>query len=299
MKKKLGLLFITILIVLGTVLIVIFSKKRNNDKENTWYYNEMNLSCIESYKDIKKTKVAFLDTGLNYDLIPYMKNEIVDGYNCILDNDYFHDENGHGTSVISLACFESDTVLYKGINTNIIVVPVVVADKYGVSSEDYMYKGILYAISKNVDIINISMGSLRYSEKVNQALKVAKDSNIIVNCSTGDADSNKITFPANSEYTFAIASQSMLGCKYINSNYDETCILIPGERMNVLKFNTYNNSFEVGVENGSSYSCSLFTSIVAALISIKGDDIKENLEDYFKEYKGIENTFIDMKKILE
>lgn len=110
---------------------------------------------------------------------------------------------------------------------------------------------------------------------------------------------NRISFPARSEFTFAIAAQSVLGCKYLNANYDETCILIPGERMKVLKFDMYNNLFEIGIENGSSYSCAFFTAIVAGLISIKGESVKENIEDYFNEYVGKQNIFIDIEKLLE
>ncbi len=299
MKKKIVLLVVTFLFLLSTILFINYPFKRSSENKSTWYYNKLHLSSLTTFSYEKIPKVAFLDTGLNYNLIPYMKNEIDEGYNCILDNDNFHDENGHGTSIISLACFESDTMEYKGINKNIIVVPVVIADKNGITSEDYMTKGILYAISKNVDIINISIGGSRYSEKVDCAIKTARDKNIIVNCSTGDGDSNKITFPASSEFTFAIAAQSVLGCKYLYSNYDENCILIPGEKIEVLKYDMYNNFFEIGIENGSSYSCAFFTSIVAALISIKGDDAKKNIEVYFNDYKGIENVFIDIEKILE
>lgn len=111
----------------------------------------------------------------------------------------------------------------------------VVADASGKTNEDYIYKGIIYAIENSVDIINISLGSKKTSEKVETALYHAFCKNILEICSIGDYGDKAISYPASSEYTIPIASQSILDVPCLNANYDSTCLLIPGENISILK----------------------------------------------------------------
>ncbi len=275
--KKSNIIYALLTIVIIIVTIIVIKNGSEIDKTDSypWYFEKLNLiKSQQEYKEHKKIKVAFLDTGLNYEIIPFMKNEIVDGYNCITETNDFNDNNGHGTSVIALSAFDSDKIQYSGINSDIIIVPVVVADASGKTNEEYIYKGIIYAIEKNVDIINISLGSKKTSEKVETALYHAFCKNILVICSTGDYGDTAISYPASSQYTIPIASQSILGVPYLNANYDITCLLIPGENISILKWNAYDSKFDVGIGNGSSYACAIFTGIAAMYLSNENNNIE-------------------------
>ena len=297
--KKSNLIYalFTIVIVIVTVIMIISGSEIDKTDSFPWYFEKLNLiKSQQKHKGNKKIKVAFLDTGLNYEVIPFMKNEIVDGYNCITETNDFNDNNGHGTSVIALSSFDSDKIQYSGIYSDIIIVPVVVADASGKTNEDYIYKGIIYAIENNVDIINISLGSKKTSEKVETALYYAFCKNILVICSTGDYRDTAISYPASSEYTIPIASQSILGVPYLNANYNSTCLLIPGENISILKWNEYDSKFDVGIGNGSSYACAIFTGIVAMYLSNENNNIELIRSEIKKQIDNqkSENCFINV-----
>lgn len=294
-KKK--YIVFTICIFVLTIFVICINVNNHHSKSYKlpWYFEKLGLTNIKSNNSDKKIKVAFLDTGLNYEIIPSLDNDIEGGYNCLEKNDDFNDYNGHGTSIICLACLDSKQYDYAGICKNITIVPVVVANEFGVTSEELMNDGIIYAMSQSVDIINISIGSRRYSEKIDNTLKIASERGIIINCSTGDFCSSDITYPAKSDYTYAISAQSMLGCKYINSNYNSDCILVPGEKIDVIKYDSYSRKFVVVQQNGSSFSCAIFTGIVSIVLSNISSE--KNREEYFlklNEYKNIDGMFLNV-----
>jgi subtilisin family serine protease len=294
--KKTNIIFLstTILFVIITIVVIKNNISKKDDKTYPWYFESLQLNRNYKYqKRDNPIKVAFLDTGLDYNILPLMKNDVIDGYNCITDTTDFNDLNGHGTSVISLAAFKGDEIEYEGIYKDIEVVPVVVADETGKTCEEYLYKRIEYAISKDVDIINISLGSQKSSEKIDMALYQAYCNNILVICSTGDYKELEITFPARSEYTIAISSQSILGIPFLNANYDDTCLFIPGESISVLKWNSYDSKFDVGIENGSSYACAIFTGIAAMYLSNENNNVLMLRNDIQSIIATQNNNFFD------
>ena len=146
-----------------------FSKKKD------WYFKA--IKCYEAWditRGVDSVKIAVVDNG--FDLTHAdLKGHYADAYNVVerSTNLYpppYQEEPlcGHGTHVAGTACGRSNnTVGLCGIAPECTLIPIQVADKYGVMSLTNILDGILYAIYKGADVVNVSLGiSVNPSSKI-------------------------------------------------------------------------------------------------------------------------------------
>ena len=221
----------------------------NYDVADSSYINQTYLDYLNIGDTWKTTKgdgvtVAVIDTGIDTDH-PEFSGRISEwSYNATLDKvvknynlengsydwSLIEDENGHGTSVsgILAASMNDGEVIGIAPKVNILVIKCELKNNQ-ISTSDIIF-GIYYAIERDVNVINMSLGGNVYNEALEEALSLAYDSDIISVAAAGNDSSASLTYPAASKYVYgvgALAENSWELAEY--SNYGENVNLVaPG-----------------------------------------------------------------------
>lgn len=130
-------------------------------------------------KDDIRLIVAVVDSGVNAD------HELFDGRlvqgRDFVDSDYDpNDENGHGSHVAGIV---ADCTA----GLDIKILPVRVTDKNGDGDTSRLGLAILYAMIREADVINLSLGATGHSRYLEGCVKAALNKRITVVAATGNA----------------------------------------------------------------------------------------------------------------
>lgn len=103
-------------------------------------------------------KIAVVDDGIQADH-PIFKNRIVDAYNVFTQNNHLSYGEGHGTHTAGLAAGSTEYMNKgaAGIAPECMLMPIQVIDN-GQCPLSALVSGIMYAIHKGADVVNISIG---------------------------------------------------------------------------------------------------------------------------------------------
>lgn len=134
--------------------------------------------------------VAVLDTGIRSSLSTKIKISSK-GKNFTTEGDASDvtDGNGHGSHVAGIIASKIDDDNIHGVAPGVEILPIKVLKSNGKGSNLFIAQGIDYAISQNVDVINLSLGGLIPSSIIREKIKKAHNNGIIVVASAGN-DSN-------------------------------------------------------------------------------------------------------------
>jgi subtilisin family serine protease len=109
-------------------------------------------------KGSRSIKVAVVDDGIDASH-PMFKGRIVDAYNVYTQNNQLSCGEGHGTHTAGLAVGGSEYLSKgaSGIAPECLLIPVQVIDN-GLCPLSALISGVMYAIHKDADVVNISIG---------------------------------------------------------------------------------------------------------------------------------------------
>ena len=216
-------------------------------------------------------KVAVIDTGVDYthvDLAGIVDTandkDYVDG-----DNDVFPgtcSTNGvrewHGTFVSGIIAAIDNTAGIVGVS-QVEILPIRVLNECGSGSTSNVAAGISYAASKDVDVINLSLGSSFKSRTLESAVNNAYNSGVVIVASAGNSGTAQKFYPASFKNAIAVSALD-------NSN-------------NLASYSTYGKSIELSAPGGdgdaatsewilsiipsNSYAISIGTSFSAPHVS--------------------------------
>ena len=206
-----------------------FNKKANtnNDEDISWNLKTINKNNIQSSNTINKIKVALIDSGVNYT----EAINVAERKNFIPGEDevsyLYEDTSGHGTSIASVLC-SSDEFGVHGVNPNIELYSAKVLDKNNEAPISRVVDAINWAISQNVNIINISFGTICDSPSLKQAIQDAYDAGILIIAAAGN--SGTVEYPAAYDEVMAVGS---VKCDGVISDFspvsEDVEIVAPGE----------------------------------------------------------------------
>ena len=148
--------------------------------------------------------IAVIDSGVNYNH-PDLKNNILINENEIPGNGIDDDQNGyiddvrgwdflsddndpmdtdrsHGTATAGVAASAKNGVAPKAK-----ILALRTMDEIGSGNLSDVAEAIHYAISRNVDIINLSMGAMHVDPEMDQAIRMAESKNILVVVAAGNS----------------------------------------------------------------------------------------------------------------
>ena len=136
---------------------------------------EWNIKCLnaeksyEESKNLKKIKVAVLDSGLDYDedLPAVEKKDFLEEKEL---HPLYQDMSGHGTSVASIICARENEDRITGIAAN---VELYIGRIFGAKNDapiERVVKAINWAIDEKVNIIHMSFGTEEYSGELEDVI---------------------------------------------------------------------------------------------------------------------------------
>ncbi|HYF65164.1 MAG TPA: S8 family serine peptidase [Herpetosiphonaceae bacterium] len=157
-----------------------------------WAVNMIGLECAwATTTGSPDVTVAVIDSGVDMNHPDLQQTLRTDGYNSVDENNDPTDLNGHGTHVsgiIAATIGNGEGVAgVAGGGTRILPIRVMSADGSGTNRD--IIQGIQYAVDKDVQIINMSLGSLLPldSEDIVEAIKDAHDAGVLVVLAAGNS----------------------------------------------------------------------------------------------------------------
>lgn len=190
------------------------------------------------------------------------------------------DDAGHGTHVAGIIAAEANNGHgVSGLGSNIKIVPVKVLHRDEGSEEakqiaftDRVARGILYAVKRNVDVINLSLGWLRQADTkyLRESINAALARGIPVIAAAGNNGSNARLFPCSYPGVICVGATTIEGKITDFSNHGGNVdIFAPGDNivstwpvtLVPLDFSVHGNE----IQSGTSQAAPFVTGAVAQL----------------------------------
>ncbi|MBQ2775252.1 MAG: S8 family serine peptidase [Clostridia bacterium] len=228
----------------------------------------------------KNVDIAILDTGIDAthpDLAGRVVSETkVSGLGIKED-----ETKEHGTGiagVIVATPHDEKGALGVAPDANIISIDVT-DDSSGKVVIKNLIDGIDLAVSKEVDIINISVGVKEGTEELHEAIKKAYDNGIIIIASAGNYMEDEILYPAAYDEVIAVGSLSKKH-EYISptgTKAAQKVVYLPGE--NIVSTSSFG---EYKGFSGTSFSSGILTGMVAVSLEANQDSERTQKKVYSK-----------------
>ncbi len=184
--------------------------------ENAWSVALINTETAHN-KSITGSgvKIAILDTGIDYNH-PDLALNYAGGENFIsLDpenHDPFDDSwNSHGTHVAGTIAAQLDGVGVVGVAPDASIYAVKVLDGAGFGSVSDIVAGIDWAISNQMDIVNMSVGMDQYSQSLEDACALAEAAGIMLIAAAGNSYGGPVLYPAALPSVVAVGATTIFG----------------------------------------------------------------------------------------
>lgn len=244
-----------------------------------YYFEQLNVDKLWEVSKGKSQTIAFIDTGISDEARELYKDRVVYIYNSMNDSNNVEDKHGHGTQMISIASGNGEEDVWGIAPESKIIIVKAIGEEGSGDNPDSILKAIDFAISKKVDIINMSFGSFVSNPEVQERIEKAIKNNITVVASTGDYGNKDTLFPANMDGVVSVQAKDQKGMIWENSNTSEKDVVaFAGVEVSGL---TLNN--EIVEMNGTSQA----TAIASGYIAL--------LRDYYEE----NNFSFDNEKLIE
>lgn len=196
--------------------------------------NSQSNTAWNLLKQQRQIKVAVIDTGVDYNHADLKgKIDTTNGYNFVTNSKEVMDDNGHGTHVSGIiGANYNNNIGVTGIagKTDIKILPIKVLDKDGSGYSDIIAQGIIYAVDKGADIINMSLGGVGQPPEINAAIDYAASRGVFIVAAAGNDNTNCYNYsPAGNPKVFTVSAISINNMKTYFSNYGtNVSIAAPG-----------------------------------------------------------------------
>ncbi|OLN24110.1 hypothetical protein BTO30_01470 [Domibacillus antri] len=237
-----------------------------------WWLDTVNAVPAWPHTDQQRKQIvtAVIDSGLDTSHVD-LKNKIArGGYDFYSGTAVMSDPNGHGTKVSGVMAAEANNAAgIAGVTGefDVKILPLRVANYEGESYVSDVIEAIDYAISMNVDVINISLGSDSSSSLENAAIQRAADAGIIIVASAGNEalEGNPILYPASYENVISVGAVDQYKNRSSFSNYNSYVdVTAPGEEVyTTAPYQSYE------YVNGTSFSAPIAAGILSIAKALK------------------------------
>lgn len=141
--------------------------------------------------------VAVIDNGMDV-LHKELANQFIAPYDALTKKEGTISSGLHGTHVAGLIAGASDNRIGgAGVAPHTKVMPIDVFDDNGFAYTSDLIHAVEHAIKKNVEIINMSLGSYYYSEALNQAIQKAHKKGIVIVAAAGNDGTRNAHYPSS------------------------------------------------------------------------------------------------------
>ncbi|MDA8132403.1 MAG: S8 family peptidase [Elusimicrobia bacterium] len=149
-------------------------------------------------------RVAVLDTGADCSH-PDLAPNCLPGYNVITPGAEPFDDKGHGTHVSGIIAGALNWSGMAGIAPEAKIIPVKVLNSSGTGKVSQIIEGMEWAVAQRPDVMNMSLGSQKFSAAQGKAVKAARAAGILVVCAAGN-DGGPVGYPAAFEDAVAVSA---------------------------------------------------------------------------------------------
>ena len=217
----------------------------------------------------KPVVVAVIDSGV-MTTHPDLTGRISSGAANFVDSSGNGDGFGHGTFVAGIIAADTGNgVGIAGVTgpLSVSILPIKVFNSLGKGcTTSVLIQAIYYAISRNVDVINMSLGGLTYSDNEAQAVADAIAAGIVVVASAGNDGEEEYAYPASYPGVISVGSIESDNSLSNFSNYnDQLSVVAPGSQ---ILSTTIDSAMPYKYLDGTSFSAPIVSAIAAV---IKGE----------------------------
>jgi len=146
-------------------------------------------------------KVGIIDTGISNKHTDLLAN-VKGGINTINPNKNWNDDNGHGSHVAGIVAAIDNNIGVIGVGPAIDLYAIKVLNAQGSGYLSDIIEGIQWAITNNIQVINMSLGTASDIQSFHDAVIAAKNAGMVVVAAAGNSG-GAVSFPA--AYSEAIA----------------------------------------------------------------------------------------------
>lgn len=222
-------------------------------------------------------KIAIMDSGI----AAHQDLQIAGGISTVDYTDSFEDDEGHGTHVAGIIGANHDGQGTDGIAPDADLFAVKVLDNTGEGYLSDLLEGIDWAISKDMDIINLSMGTPDKSDALEEAMQKAYQAGILLVAASGNEGAGyPVDYPAAYEPVIAVsATDSENSIAAFASVGEKVEFAAPGVSIrSTLPGSSY------GIMSGTSQATSHVSAMLAILKQQFPNDTNEQLRVRLQQY---------------
>ncbi|MBR2760587.1 MAG: S8 family serine peptidase [Solobacterium sp.] len=190
---------------------------------------------------------------------------------------------GHGTSVAGvIAAIANNGKGGAGVAPDVRILSINIFKNTTTATTSNIVKAILKAVECNVDVINFSVGSRKYSRVEEEAVDKAYENGIPFVAAAGNDGSNIQVFPSAYKNAIAVAASDRNGLRAYFSNYGPwITVSAPGVQMRLPSSSWSDPSSRYTTTSGTSFAAPVVTGALALYMSkmgkINGDEAVEIL----------------------
>ena len=171
-----------------------------------WGVNRVDAELVwPSGNTADPIKVGIIDTGIS-NTHPDLLANVKGGVNTINPTKSWNDDNGHGSHVAGIVGALDNNIGVIGVGPAIDLYAIKVLDRRGSGYLSDVIEGIQWAITNNMQVINMSLGTASDIQSFHDAVSVAKTAGVVVVAAAGNSGGStneSVLFPA--AYPEAIA----------------------------------------------------------------------------------------------
>jgi hypothetical protein len=162
----------------------------------------------------KGVKVAVLDSGVDLTHSALKGADVVE-----ISMVEGSSAPGHGTAVASIIAGKSESL--KGVAPAASILSIRVLDEEGQGDSFTVAEGIVEAVDRGADIVNLSLGGESSSGLLEQAVRYAQSKGVTIVAAVGNEGKAGVAFPARYEGVIGVTSVDAKGTASSFSNYGE------------------------------------------------------------------------------
>lgn len=215
----------------------------------------------EEYKEKQSVKVAVFDTGVS----PHPDLNIAGGVSFVDSIEGYEDDKGHGTHVAGIIGALDNSIGVVGASPEAEIYAVKVMDSKGDGYTSSVIEGLEWAIHNDIDIVNMSFVSSRYSEALHNSIQNAVNNGLLIIAAAGNEGKGQdlIQYPAKYPEVLAVGA--------VDSSFHRTDYSSTGAELDLVApgfgvLSTMMNG-DYGVSSGTSVAAAHVTGSAALLWS--------------------------------